>query len=121
MDCKNQVVIAPEIERELDGEFRRLMKQYGLSAADLLQSMVALYKQKTMVLEPDSVAALQEMETLVKKFDDQCPDNNYVPVTVLLQQTQAEVIISAKKFLNTLSPGSFPSLKPPKVHGMFGY
>ncbi len=121
MSCTERVIFAPEVSRELDGEIQCLMKQSGLSAPDLLQSMVILYKRNTMLHEPETIAALQQMETLVKRLDDQYTDNHYIPTTVLLQQTQAELIAVVKKFLNTLSPGDMPAPKPPRVHGLLGY
>lgn len=120
MSWSEKTVFAPGISPELDEELQSLMKQAGLAAPDLLQCMVTLYKQNIMH-EPEAIAALQQMEALVKRLDDQYPDNHYIPTVVLLQQTQAELIAVVKKFLNTLSPGAFPPPKPPRVHGLLGY
>jgi len=121
MSCTEKAVFAPEVSLELDGELQRLMKQSGLAAPNLLHCMVTLYKQNMILHEPEAIAALQEMEALVKRLDDQYSDNHYIPTAVLLQQTQAELIAVVKKFLNMLSPGAFPPPKPPRVHGLLGY
>lgn len=112
VDCGEKVVFVAEISSELYKELQRLMAQLDLSAPDMLQGMAAVYRES---------ASLQKMEMLIKRFEDQHPDNLYIPTKVLLQQTQDELNSCIKGFLNTLSPGTFPPPKPPKFLGLMGY
>jgi|GEM_PF-3500189 len=121
MSSTEKTVFAAEIPLELAGELQRLLEQAKVSAPDLLQRMVTVYKQNAMLHGPETVAALQQMTALVKRLDDQYPGNHYIPTAVLLQKNQAELSAVVKKFLNTLSPGTFPPPKPPKIYGLMGY
>jgi uncharacterized lipoprotein YmbA len=121
MSSTEKMGLAAEIPPELAGELQRLMEQAKVSAPDLLQRMVTVYKQNAMLQSPETSAALQQMTVLVQRLDDQYPDNHYIPTAVLLQKNQAELTAAVKKFLNTLSPGTFPPPKPPKIHGLMGY
>lgn len=121
MSCTEKTVFAEEIPPELAEELQRLMQQAKLSAPDLLQRMVTVYKQHALLQGPETSAALQQMTVLVQRLDGPYPDNHYIPPAVLLQKNQAELTAAVKKFLNTLSPGAFPPPKPPKIHGLMGY
>lgn len=121
MSCTAKTVFAAEVPPELAEELQRLMQQAELSAPDLLQRMVTVYKQNAMLQGPETSAALQQMTVLVKRLDGPYPDNHYIPTAVLLQKNQAELTDAVKEFLNTLSPGTFPPPKPPKIYGLMGY
>jgi len=112
MGCIEKVFFSVEISPELNEDLQRLITQSDLSAEDLLQGMVTLYKEAEI---------LQKMEILIKQMEEQYPDNHFIPTTVLLQQKQVELIATVKKFLNTLTPGTFPPAKQPRVHGLLGY
>lgn len=121
MGNDEKVTFAVEISNELNTELQQAIKQSGLSTADALKDMVKCFKNTTLNNDPEINSAISKIAELIKRLEDEYPENGYIPVSVLLQNTHTELIVNVKNLLNKLYPETFAKPQKPKVLGFMGY
>lgn len=121
MHDDEKVIFAVEISKDFNTELQQVIEQSGLSTTDALKDMVKCFTNTTLSDDQVTNEVVQKIAELIKRLEDKYPETGYIPVAVLLQQTQAELIANAKNLLNKLYPETFAKPQKPKALGFIGY
>ncbi len=121
MESEEKVTFTVEIGRDLNTELQQVITQSGLSTADTLQELVKCFKSSTINNDPEIKEIISKITELIKRLEDKYPENGYIPVTVLLQNTHTELLTNVKNLLNKLYPESFSKPQKSKILGFSGY
>ena len=121
MGKDEKVIFAVEISKELNTEMQKVFEQSGLSSAAVLEDMVKCFKNTTLSNDPQINETISKIAELIKRLEDKYPENGYIPVSVLLQNTHTELIANVKNLMNKLYPETFAKPQKPKVLGFTGY